>query len=187
VARVEFKLPDIGEGLAEAEIVAWHAKPGDVVEEDAPLADLMTDKATVEMTSPVAGKLVEVAGAVGDQVAIGSVLAVFESEEEGEKPSPQRGEGWERGGLDQAERQTMLSGAGPAPRPQGASPTLSPLGRGSEAAFSPLPPSAHAPRISASISRRLSLRRAIVSVIPIWTPISATPAPRPRPATGSKR
>jgi len=81
VARVEFKLPDIGEGIAEAEIVAWHVKPGDKVEEDAPLADLMTDKATVEMTSPIAGKLVEVAGAVGDQVAIGSVLAVFESED----------------------------------------------------------------------------------------------------------
>jgi 2-oxoisovalerate dehydrogenase E2 component (dihydrolipoyl transacylase) len=119
VARVEFKLPDIGEGIAEAEIVAWHAKPGDVVEEDAPLADLMTDKATVEMTSPVAGKLVEVAGAVGDQVAIGSVLAVFESEEEGEKPSPQRGEGWERGGLDQAERQTILSAPLPDPLPGG--------------------------------------------------------------------
>jgi 2-oxoisovalerate dehydrogenase E2 component (dihydrolipoyl transacylase) len=86
VARFPFKLPDIGEGIAEAEIVGWHVKVGDMVEEDAPLADLMTDKATVEMSAPVAGKVVELAGAVGDQVAIGSVLAVFETED-GEEPA----------------------------------------------------------------------------------------------------
>ncbi|MBO9375924.1 2-oxo acid dehydrogenase subunit E2 [Sphingomonas histidinilytica] len=79
-----FKLPDIGEGIAEAEIVAWHVAPGDMVEEDAPLADLMTDKATVEMTAPVAGKVVKIAGEVGEQIAIGSILAVFEVE--GERP-----------------------------------------------------------------------------------------------------
>ena len=80
-----FKLPDIGEGIAEAEIVAWHVAVGDVVEEDAPLADVMTDKATVEMTSPVAGKIVGLAGEVGDQVAIGSVLA--ELDVAGEAPA----------------------------------------------------------------------------------------------------
>lgn len=83
-ATYRFKLPDIGEGIAEAEIVAWHADVGDVVEEDAPLADLMTDKATVEMTSPVSGRITELAGAVGDQVAIGSILAVFETEGQGQ-------------------------------------------------------------------------------------------------------
>ncbi len=82
MARVPFRLPDIGEGIAEAEVVAWHAEIGDMVEEDAPLADLMTDKATVEMTSPVAGRLVERAGEVGDSVAIGATLAVFESDAE---------------------------------------------------------------------------------------------------------
>ena len=55
-----FKLPDVGEGTAEAEIVAWHVRVGDVVGEDAPLVDVMTDKATVEMTSPVAGKVIEI-------------------------------------------------------------------------------------------------------------------------------
>ena len=80
MARTSFKLPDIGEGIAEAEIVAWHAKIGDFLEEDAPLCDMMTDKATVEMTAPVSGKLVEVAGEVGDMIAIGSVLAVGEGE-----------------------------------------------------------------------------------------------------------
>ncbi|GGE76020.1 dihydrolipoamide acetyltransferase family protein [Sphingomonas prati] len=84
MARFTFKLPDIGEGIAEAEIVAWHVAVGDMVEEDAPLADMMTDKATVEMSAPVAGRVVEVAGVVGDQIAIGSVLAVFETEDEAE-------------------------------------------------------------------------------------------------------
>src|SRR5688500_8264252 len=80
MARYEFKLPDIGEGIAEAEIVTWHVKVGDVIGEDQQLADMMTDKATVEMESPVAGKVVELAGEVGDQVAIGSVLVVIETE-----------------------------------------------------------------------------------------------------------
>src|SRR5437764_3542446 len=79
MARYEFKLPDIGEGIAEAEIVAWHVKVGDTIAEDQQIADMMTDKATVEMESPVAGKVIELAGEVGDQVPIGSVLAVIET------------------------------------------------------------------------------------------------------------
>jgi len=82
MARFEFRLPDIGEGIAEAEIVAWHVKVGDTVEEDQQLADMMTDKATVEMESPVAGTVVSLAGEVGDQVAIGSTLVVIEVEGE---------------------------------------------------------------------------------------------------------
>ena len=78
--RYEFKLPDIGEGIAEAEIVAWHVKVGDTIGEDQQIADMMTDKATVEMESPVAGKVLELAGDVGDQIPIGSVLAVIETE-----------------------------------------------------------------------------------------------------------
>lgn len=72
-----FRLPDIGEGIAEAEIVAWHVAVGDVINEDSPLADMMTDKATVEMESPVTGVVVELAGEVGDMVPIGSTLAVI--------------------------------------------------------------------------------------------------------------
>src|SRR3954468_23628679 len=83
MARFEFKLPDIGEGIAEAEIVAWHVKLGDTVKEDQQLADMMTDKATVEMESPVAGTVVKLAGGVGDQIPIGSVLVVIETEAEG--------------------------------------------------------------------------------------------------------
>ena len=80
MARFTFRLPDIGEGIAEAEIVAWHVKLGDRVEEDQQVADMMTDKATVEMESPVAGTVVELAGEVGDQVPIGSTLMVIETD-----------------------------------------------------------------------------------------------------------
>ncbi|WEK43014.1 MAG: dihydrolipoamide acetyltransferase family protein [Candidatus Sphingomonas colombiensis] len=84
MARFKFRLPDIGEGISEAEIVAWHIKVGDRVEEDQQIADMMTDKATVEMESPVAGTVVELAGEVGDQVSIGATLVVIEIEGEEE-------------------------------------------------------------------------------------------------------
>ncbi|MGC6400510.1 dihydrolipoamide acetyltransferase family protein [Sphingomonas sp. FW199] len=79
MARFEFRLPDIGEGIAEAEIVTWHVKVGDAVAEDQSLADMMTDKATVEMESPVAGTVIALAGEVGDMVPIGSTLVVIET------------------------------------------------------------------------------------------------------------
>jgi 2-oxoisovalerate dehydrogenase E2 component (dihydrolipoyl transacylase) len=72
-----FKLPDVGEGTAEAEIVAWHVAVGDTVEEDQPLVDVMTDKATVEMTTPVSGVVVALNGELGDMAAVGSPLAVI--------------------------------------------------------------------------------------------------------------
>jgi 2-oxoisovalerate dehydrogenase E2 component (dihydrolipoyl transacylase) len=80
MGKYVFRLPDIGEGIAEAEIVAWHVKVGDQVEEDGRLADMMTDKATVEMESPVSGKIIQVAGEVGDVIPIGSPLVVIETE-----------------------------------------------------------------------------------------------------------
>lgn len=88
MARFSFRLPDIGEGIAEAEIVAWHVRVGDRIEEDSQLADMMTDKATVEMESPVSGIVVELAGEVGDMVSIGSTLAVIETEGEGVDDAP---------------------------------------------------------------------------------------------------
>jgi 2-oxoisovalerate dehydrogenase E2 component (dihydrolipoyl transacylase) len=74
-----FKLPDVGEGLAEAEIAAWHVAVGDPVSEDQPLADVMTDKATVELTSPVAGRVLARHGEVGEKRAIGSPLVEFDT------------------------------------------------------------------------------------------------------------
>jgi len=72
-----FRLSDIGEGVAEAEIVAWHVKVGDRVEEDQVLVDMMTDKATVEMTSPVSGVVQALYGEVGTFVPVGSNLLEF--------------------------------------------------------------------------------------------------------------
>ncbi|MEK7342433.1 MAG: dihydrolipoamide acetyltransferase family protein [Pseudomonadota bacterium] len=83
MALFTFKLPDIGEGIAQAEIVGWHVKVGDRVEEDQPIADMMTDKATVEMESPVAGTVVRLAGEPGDQVSIGAMLVEIEVEGDG--------------------------------------------------------------------------------------------------------
>ena len=74
------KMPDIGEGIAEVELVAWSVKPGDVVKEDQPLADVMTDKATVEIPSPVAGTVVALGGEVGRLMAVGSELIRLEVE-----------------------------------------------------------------------------------------------------------
>ena len=72
------KMPDIGEGIAEVELVAWHVKVGDVVAEDQILADVMTDKATVEIPSSVAGKVLSLGGAVGQVMAVGSEVIRIE-------------------------------------------------------------------------------------------------------------
>ena len=80
MAHYVFRLPDVGEGMAEAEIVDWHVEVGSVVEEDQPLVDMMTDKATVEITSPVSGTVLSLHGAKGDKRPIGSELVVLEVE-----------------------------------------------------------------------------------------------------------
>jgi pyruvate dehydrogenase E2 component (dihydrolipoamide acetyltransferase) len=74
----EFKLPDIGEGVTEGEIVAWLIKPGDVVVEDQPMVEVMTDKATVTITAPKAGKVLEMRAPVGGLVPVHAVLVVFD-------------------------------------------------------------------------------------------------------------
>ena len=82
-ANYVFKLPDVGEGTAEAELVGWHVKAGDTVAEDQILADVMTDKATVEITSPVSGVVVAVHGEAGQQVPVGGPLVSFKVEGKG--------------------------------------------------------------------------------------------------------
>ena len=82
MAKFTFNMPDIGEGIAEAEIVQWHKQVGDQISEDEEFVDMMTDKATVPMESPVNGKILEIAGGEGDMVAIGSMLVVIEVEGE---------------------------------------------------------------------------------------------------------
>jgi 2-oxoisovalerate dehydrogenase E2 component (dihydrolipoyl transacylase) len=82
MAKFIFKMPDVGEGVAEAEVVEWHVKVGDRVEEDQHIVDVMTDKATIDIESPVSGVVATLAGEVGDVVAIGAMLLVIETEGE---------------------------------------------------------------------------------------------------------
>ncbi len=76
----EFKLPDIGEGVVEGEVVTWHVSVGDKVSEDDPLVDVMTDKATVTIPSPTDGVVSSLSGDIGDMIAVGTTLVEFETE-----------------------------------------------------------------------------------------------------------
>jgi pyruvate dehydrogenase E2 component (dihydrolipoamide acetyltransferase) len=78
MAHWEFKLPDLGEGVAEGEIVAWLVKPGDTIDDDQPMVEVMTDKATVTITSPRKGRILETRGKVGDIVRVHAVLVVYD-------------------------------------------------------------------------------------------------------------
>jgi 2-oxoisovalerate dehydrogenase E2 component (dihydrolipoyl transacylase) len=80
MSRFVMRLPDLGEGTVSAEVIAWKVQPGDRVREDAPLVEMSTDKAVVEVPSPVSGVVVSVSGKPGDTLAVGSELAVFEVE-----------------------------------------------------------------------------------------------------------
>ena len=104
MAKFTFNMPDIGEGIAEAEIVQWHKQVGDTIAEDEEFVDMMTDKATVPMESPVTGKILEIAGGEGDMVSIGSMLVVIEVE--GEVPD------------DVAEENEAVADTAPAPAPK---------------------------------------------------------------------
>jgi 2-oxoisovalerate dehydrogenase E2 component (dihydrolipoyl transacylase) len=75
-----FKLPDLGEGLVEAEIAEWMVKVGDFVEEESPIGAMLTDKAAVELSAPVSGRVVHLGGEVGDTIAVGSPMIIFETE-----------------------------------------------------------------------------------------------------------
>jgi 2-oxoisovalerate dehydrogenase E2 component (dihydrolipoyl transacylase) len=79
MSRFVFKLPDLGEGTVEAEIVSWRVKPGDEVSEDDVLVEVMTEKAAVEVPAPVSGKIVSTTGQPGDMVAVGAELVVLET------------------------------------------------------------------------------------------------------------
>jgi 2-oxoisovalerate dehydrogenase E2 component (dihydrolipoyl transacylase) len=81
MSQFTFKMPDLGEGTVDAEIVAWHTKPGDLVREDQLIVEVMTDKAAVEVPAPVSGRVVSITGAPGEKVAVGSPLIVFELSE----------------------------------------------------------------------------------------------------------
>ncbi len=80
MSRYVFKLPDLGEGTVEAEIVNWHVKPGDTVAEDDVVVEVMTEKAAVEVPAPVSGRVLSTTGAPGDMVPVGAELIVLETD-----------------------------------------------------------------------------------------------------------
>jgi 2-oxoisovalerate dehydrogenase E2 component (dihydrolipoyl transacylase) len=128
MGRYVFKLPDVGEGTAEAELVAWHVKVGDTVAEDQIIADIMTDKATVELTSPVAGKVLAAHGEPGQQLAVGSPLVEFEVEGEGNSsPFPldggRAGDGGARPAAAGEAQKTPSAPSAPAPEQPASTPT----------------------------------------------------------------
>lgn len=84
----QFRLPDIGEGIVEGEVVRWLVRIGDEIKEDQPMVEVMTDKATVEIPSPVKGRVVEQGGNEGDVVQVGSVLVVIETGKEESQTRP---------------------------------------------------------------------------------------------------
>lgn len=106
------KMPDLGEGIAEVEVVAWHVQPGDTVKEDQVLADVMTDKATVEIPSPVAGTITSLGGAIGQSLAVGAELIRLEVEGAGNYSA------------DKAKQEPVKSAAATAPAEEVAEPQL---------------------------------------------------------------
>jgi 2-oxoisovalerate dehydrogenase E2 component (dihydrolipoyl transacylase) len=79
VSNYIFKLPDLGEGTVQAEIVGWRVKPGDMVTEDEVIVEVMTEKAAVEVPAPVSGRVVSITGAPGDMVPVGAQLLVVDT------------------------------------------------------------------------------------------------------------
>ncbi len=109
------KVPDIGEGIAQVEVVAWHVQVGDEVAEEQALADIMTDKATVEIPSPVSGTVVALHAQEGETVAVGSDLIHIETEAAApvlQEPEPPGADAERRAGPDHAFAQLVSGGAG---------------------------------------------------------------------------
>ena len=122
MTRYVFKMPDLGEGTVEAEIVAWHVKVGDHVTEDQLMAEVMTEKAAVEVPAPVTGRVVSLTGGPGDMVRVGAELIVFDTV--GGEAEP-------------------LAAATPAP-----SPTPGAKGRGEDQAAPPVPSPQPSPAVA---------------------------------------
>ncbi len=133
------KMPDIGEGIAEVEVVEWHVKPGDSVQEDQALADVMTDKAAVEIPSPVRGKVIALGAKAGDVVAVGAELMRLDVD-----------------GVGNAAEAVAAPAAAPPPAAPGAKAIVAPLPPQAPAAPPPAPRRAadEKPLASPAVRRR---------------------------------
>ena len=167
MGQYAIKMPDIGEGIAEVELVEWRVKPGDTVAEDQILADVMTDKATVEIPSPVAGTVLELGGKPGALMAVGAELIRLEVEGAGNvtaKASATAGTA------------APAAAAAPAPTAAGPAPTPAPAAQAPVAAP---PPATVAPARSAPAAQRPPAAAPVAMRAPGEKPI-ASPAVRQR-------
>jgi len=148
----EFKLPDLGEGIHEGEILHWHVNVGDDVAEDDPVVEVETDKAAVTIPAPVAGRIVSVSGAIGETIAVGSLLAVIEARDSGAARAPAADHSTAAGGNGSAPAaseikiEVQLPPRAPAPAPA-ARPPQPPT---------PGPPTPGRPIAAAPATRRLA-------------------------------
>ncbi|TRD10007.1 2-oxo acid dehydrogenase subunit E2 [Erythrobacter insulae] len=155
MAKFTFNMPDVGEGVAEAEIVEWQVKVGDIVSEDQHLVDVMTDKATIDIESPVDGKVIEVAGEVGDTISVGAMLLVVEVEGEVSDEASDEGE---------EAPQEPASAPAPAPAPVPTPAPESPPEAAPAPAQTPEPTPAPAPTpASAPVSEPSSAAKVLAS------------------------
>jgi len=158
MSRYVFKMPDLGEGTVEAEVVEWKVKVGDLVEEDQVIAEVMTDKAAVEVPSPVTGRVISLTGQPGDMIAVGAELIVFDTS--GDVPAAE---------------------AAPSPAAPAAAPASAPAVPPAAAAPAPAPVAAAAPagRVMASPATR---RRATEAGIDLAQVAGTGPGGRIQPA-----
>ncbi len=138
------RVPDLGEGIAEVELVVWHVAPGDTIAEDQALADVMTDKASVEIPSPVAGKVLALGGEVGQMLAVGSELIRIEVEDTAEARAQHE---------PPAAAERPVPPAVPAPATSAAAPPRAPP-TPSKAPAAPAPASKAPPSTSAAPAQR---------------------------------
>jgi 2-oxoisovalerate dehydrogenase E2 component (dihydrolipoyl transacylase) len=154
MSQYVFKMPDLGEGTVEAEIVAWHTSPGADVKEDQVIVEVMTDKAAVEVPAPVTGRVVSISGAPGDKIAVGSPLIVFETGAAAKSASPQG-----QAPAAAASAPQPVSSAAPAAAPSGTSGGAA--GSGARTPVSAVSASAsRAPAATASASAQMPAERA---------------------------
>ena len=152
MSRYVFKLPDLGEGTVSSEIVAWRVQPGDAILEDQPLVEMSTDKAVIEVPSPVSGRVVAVTGQPGDVVAVGSELAVFDTADVAATPL-----GAAKAAAPVAAAPVRAAAAVVAPAATTSAPTAS-------AAAATAPPRAPGGRVMASPATRARARAAGVDL-----------------------
>jgi 2-oxoisovalerate dehydrogenase E2 component (dihydrolipoyl transacylase) len=154
MSQFVFKMPDLGEGTVEAEIVAWHTAPGAMVAEDQIIAEVMTDKAAVEVPAPVSGKVISITGAPGDKVAVGAPLIVFET------GAPAAADAAKIDAAKAAVPPASAARAMPPPAPTAAAPRATPATMPPTAAAVPPAPVAPTGRIMTSPANRRRAREA---------------------------